>query len=114
MPPAPEAEGLTRRTVLYGGAVTAGLMIAIDFPWGAARAAPVSNPEPVATGQRFNAYIHVAPDDRITFTLPAVEMGQGVYTSQAQCIADELDVALDKVIAEHAPPDQANYGNPIF
>jgi isoquinoline 1-oxidoreductase beta subunit len=114
MPPVPEPAGLSRRTVLYGGAVAAGLMIAIDFPWAAARAAPVSNPEPVATGQRFNAYIHIAPDDRITFTLPAVEMGQGVYTSQAQCIADELDVALDKVIAEHAPPDQANYGNPIF
>lgn len=114
MPPAPEPEGLTRRAVLYGGAVTAGLMIAIDFPWAAARAAPVSNPEPVATGPRFNAYIHIAPDDRITFTLPAVEMGQGVYTSQTQCIAEELDVALDKVIAAHAPPDQANYGNPIF
>ena len=66
------------------------------------------------TGARFNAFIHVAPDDTVTFTLPAVEMGQGVYTSQAQCLAEELDIGLDKVVAAHAPPDQANYGSPVF
>ncbi|HEX7849709.1 MAG TPA: molybdopterin cofactor-binding domain-containing protein [Sphingomonas sp.] len=110
MPPAPEAAGLSRRAVLYGGgALTAGLLVAIELPWTAARGA-----EPAPTGKRFNAFIHIAPDDRVTFTLPAVEMGQGVYTSQTQCIADELDVALDKVIAAHAPPDQANYGSPVF
>jgi isoquinoline 1-oxidoreductase beta subunit len=43
-----------------------------------------------------------------------VEMGQGVYTSQAMCIAEELDVGLDQVLAAHAPPDQANYGSPVF
>ncbi|WP_157220692.1 xanthine dehydrogenase family protein molybdopterin-binding subunit [Flavisphingomonas formosensis] len=111
MPPAPEAAtGLPRRAVLYGGAaLTAGLLIGIELPWGAARA-----DEAVPAGKRFNAFIHIAPDDRVTFTLPAVEMGQGVYTSQAQCIAEELDVALDAVIAAHAPPDQANYGSPVF
>lgn len=110
MPPAPEKVALSRRNVLQGGGVlAAGLMIAIELPWVAARAA-----EPEPTGKRFNAFIHIAPDDRVTFTLPAVEMGQGVYTSQSQCIAEELDVALDKVVAAHAPPDQANYGSPIF
>ncbi len=118
MPPAPEA-ALSRRAMLQGGgALAAGLLIAIELPWAAARAATAvataSAPEPVPTGQRFNAFIHIAPDDRVTFTLPAVEMGQGVYTSQSQCIAEELDVALDTVIAAHAPPDQANYGNPVF
>src|SRR4051812_537798 len=98
MPPAPDAAmGLSRRALLQGGALAAGLLVAIELPWSAARAAMASAPEPVPTGQRFNAFIHVAPDDRVTFTLPAVEMGQGVYTSQSQCIAEELDVALDKV-----------------
>ena len=41
-------------------------------------------------------------------------MGQGVYTSQAQCLAEELDIGLDNVIAAHAPADQANYANPVF
>ena len=99
---------VTRREVLTGGAALAGgLLIGIDF--GPARAE-----EPTPAGARMNAFIHIAPDDRVTLTMPAVEMGQGVYTSQAMCLAEELDVALDQVVAAHAPPDQANYGNPAF
>jgi len=101
---------LSRRALLRGGAALAGgLLIGIELPLARARA-----DESVPTGARFNAFIHVAPDDTVTFTLPAVEMGQGVYTSQAQCLAEELDIRLDKVVAAHAPPDQANYGNPVF
>lgn len=104
----PAGAPLTRREVLSGGvAIAGGLLIGIEF--GAARA-----DEPSPTGARMNAFIHVAPDDRITFTMPAVEMGQGVYTSQAMCLAEELDVGLDQVVAAHAPPDQANYGSPVF
>jgi isoquinoline 1-oxidoreductase beta subunit len=103
-----ESRTLTRREVLSTGATIAGgLLIGIDF--GFARA-----DEPNPSGARMNAYIHIAPDDRVTFTMPAVEMGQGVYTSQAMCIAEELDVGLDQVVAVHAPPDQANYGNPVL
>jgi isoquinoline 1-oxidoreductase subunit beta len=102
--------GLSRRALLRGGAALAGgLLIGIELPLARARA-----DEPVPTGTRFNAFIHVAPDSTVTFTLPAVEMGQGVYTSQAQCLAEELDIGLDKVVAAHAPPDQVNYGNPFF
>jgi isoquinoline 1-oxidoreductase subunit beta len=99
---------LTRRDVVRGGVlVGGGLLLGIDF--GSARA-----DELVPSGARMNAFIHVAPDDRVTFTMPAVEMGQGVYTSQAMCLAEELDVDLDQVRAAHAPPDQANYGSPVF
>jgi len=102
--------GLSRRALLRGGgALAGGLLIGIELPL-----RPALADEPVPTGTRFNAFIHVASDDAVTFTMPAVEMGQGVYTSQAQCLADELDVALDKVVAAHAPPDQANYGSPIL
>jgi isoquinoline 1-oxidoreductase subunit beta len=99
---------LTRREVLSAGlALSGGLLVGIDF--GVARA-----DEPIPTGTRLNAFIHIAPDDRVTFTMPAVEMGQGVYTAQAMCIAEELDLGLDQIIAAHAPPDQKNYGNPVF
>ena len=102
--------GSSRRGWLRGGAALAGgLLLGIELPVARARA-----DEPMPTGTRFNAFVHVAADDTVTFTLPAVEMGQGVYTSQAQCLAEELDAGLDKVVAAHAPPDQADYGNPIF
>jgi isoquinoline 1-oxidoreductase beta subunit len=115
MPPGPDLTfpieaGLSRRSLLRGAAALAGgLLIGIELP-----AHPARADEPVPQGARFNAFIHVAPDDTVTFTLPAVEMGQGVYTSQTQCLAEELDVALDKVMAAHAPADQANYGSPVF
>jgi isoquinoline 1-oxidoreductase subunit beta len=99
-----------RRAVLQGGAaLMCGLLIGIDLSPAGARA-----DEPVTTGVRFNAFVHVATDGTVTLTLPAVEMGQGVYTSQAQCLAEELDIGLDRVVAAHAPADQANYANPVF
>ena len=115
MPPGPDptipaGATLSRRNFVRGAAAVAGgLIIGIEFSPLRALA-----DEPVPTGARFNAFIHVAPDDTVTFTLPAVEMGQGVYTSQTQCLAEELDIALEKVVAAHAPADQANYGSPVF
>jgi len=43
-----------------------------------------------------------------------VEMGQGVYTSIAMILAEELDADFTRVKLEHAPPDDKLYGNPIF
>jgi isoquinoline 1-oxidoreductase subunit beta len=104
----PPSGTVTRRQVLRSGAAIAGgLLIGIEF--GPARAAGS-----IPTGARLNAFVHVGPDDRVTITMPAVEMGQGVYTSQAMCVAEELDVGLDQVVAAHAPPDQADYGSPVF
>jgi isoquinoline 1-oxidoreductase beta subunit len=101
-------KGLTRRDALGAGfAFASGLLVGIDF--GLARAG-----EPTPGGARMNAFIHISPSDVMTFIMPAVEMGQGVYTSQSMCIAEELDVGLDQVTTEHAPPDMANYGNPVF
>jgi isoquinoline 1-oxidoreductase beta subunit len=41
-------------------------------------------------------------------------MGQGVYTSMAMLLAEELEVDLNRVRLEHAPPDDALYGNSIL
>ena len=49
-----------------------------------------------------NAFIKIDVDNKITFILGQVEMGQGIYTGMAQCIADELDAAWDKIIFEPA------------
>jgi len=43
-----------------------------------------------------------------------VEMGQGTYTSMPMLLAEELEVGLDQVELEHAPPDDKLYANPLF
>ena len=41
-------------------------------------------------------------------------MGQGTYTSMPMLIAEELEVDLDQVRLEHAPPDDKLYANPLI
>lgn len=44
-----------------------------------------------------NAYLRIGADGRVTVLTGKIEMGQGVMTSQAQMIAEELRVPLDAV-----------------
>jgi len=61
--------------------------------------------EPSAQAQRrgreerpdFNAYLRIGEDGRVTCFTGKIEMGQGVITSLAQTLADELDVSLESV-----------------
>lgn len=45
----------------------------------------------------FNAFLKIGEDGRVTCFTGKIEMGQGVITSLAQMLADELDVTLDNV-----------------
>jgi isoquinoline 1-oxidoreductase len=45
----------------------------------------------------FNAYLRIGEDGRVTCFTGKIEMGQGIVTSLAQMLADELDVALESV-----------------
>jgi isoquinoline 1-oxidoreductase len=45
----------------------------------------------------FNAFLKIDADGHVTCFTGKIEMGQGIYTSLAQELADELDVALDSV-----------------
>ncbi len=44
-----------------------------------------------------NAYLRIGADGRITCFTGKIEMGQGIYTSLAQMIAEELDVSLSTI-----------------
>ena len=46
--------------------------------------------------------------------MPYVEMGQGTYTSIPMLIAEELEVDLNQVRLEHAPPNEKRYANPLL
>jgi isoquinoline 1-oxidoreductase beta subunit len=57
-----------------------------------------------------NAYIRMDASGAITLVMPKAEMGQGIYTALAMLIAEELEVSLDQVTVEAAPPNPAVYG----
>jgi isoquinoline 1-oxidoreductase subunit beta len=61
-----------------------------------------------------NAFIRIGDDGRVVLTMPYVEMGQGTYTSIPMLIAEELEVDLNQVQLEHAPPNEKLYGNPLL
>jgi isoquinoline 1-oxidoreductase beta subunit len=61
-----------------------------------------------------NAFIRIDRQGAVTLVMPMVEMGQGIYTSLAMLLAEELEVGLDQVKLEHAPPNDALYANAIL
>ena len=69
-----------------------------------------------ATDGKFapNAFIRIDETGKVTLVMPQVEMGQGVYTSIAMILAEELDADLGQVALQHAPPNDKLYGNPTF
>ena len=56
-----------------------------------------------------NAFIRIDRSGKVTLVMSQVEMGQGTYTSMAMLIAEELEVGLDQVQLEHAPPNAKLY-----
>lgn len=58
-----------------------------------------------------NVWVKLAPDNTITAIVPHSEMGQGVFTSMTQMLADEMDADWEKVTFEQAPAHEgyANY-----
>jgi nicotinate dehydrogenase subunit B len=50
-----------------------------------------------ATADDFNAFLRIGEDGRVSCFTGKIEMGQGIVTSLAQMLADELEVPLDSV-----------------
>jgi isoquinoline 1-oxidoreductase beta subunit len=96
-----------RRTLLKASA--ASLVVGFWAPPGAAQ----SPARPRAAALPLNAFVTIGTDDSVTLTMAKVEMGQGTYTSIPMLVAEELEVDLEKVRLRHAPPDPAQYGQPI-
>ena len=63
-----------------------------------------------------NAYLRIGEDGRVTVFTGKIEMGQGVMTSQAQMVAEELCVALSSVEmvmgdTDRCPWDMGTFGS---
>jgi isoquinoline 1-oxidoreductase beta subunit len=64
-----------------------------------------------AAGSPFEAYIAIAADGFVTVFASQFDMGQNVYHGLATLVAEELDVALDKVVVEGRAGNPKWYGN---
>ncbi|WJR80370.1 molybdopterin cofactor-binding domain-containing protein [Bradyrhizobium sp. NP1] len=107
MPRASDAS-LSRRTFLAtSAAVSGGLIVSLCLPFGRSDAAGSEAFAP-------NAFVRIGSDGQVVLTMPYVEMGQGTYTSIPMLIAEELDVSLNQVRLEHAPPNEKLYANPLL
>ncbi len=91
---------LTRRDFLRASALSgAGLVIAFYVP----RRALAAPPAPQKPLPPPNAFLRIAPDDSVSVILAHSEMGQGIWTTMAMLVAEELECDWSKVRVEHAP-----------
>jgi len=94
---------ITRRNLF---ARAGGLVVALALSPGKGFSQRQRNAEPPKPG----AFIHIGPDDAVTFVIVKGEMGQGTVTSLSMILADELDCDWTKVKTEFASVDPASYG----
>ncbi len=108
------SDGFSRRVLLTGG-LAGGFLLAFHLPLRALTPnEPVQPPDDTTGKFAPNAFIRIDQAGNTTLVMPQVEMGQGVYTSIAMILAEELDADFAKVTLEHAPPNDKLYGNPVF
>lgn len=104
---------ILRRTFLIGTAAIAG---GVAFGTYVVKK-PYDNPLEGETAQgesTFNPYVKITKDNQITIIAPRAEMGQGVSTSLAALVAEELDVEMSAIKVEHGPTSHAYFNNAMM
>src|SRR5256885_4788256 len=103
---------LDRRGFLKAGAAAVGgFAINLPLPLAPRPAGAATPASPIFAP---NAFIRIDRQGAVTLVMPMVEMGQGIYTAMAMLLAEELEVGLDQVRLEHAPPNDALYANSLL
>ena len=97
-----------RRTLLVGGGVGVGLVVALAF-WPRQLGSDLASRP---GEQAFGNFIRIGRDGRVTVAVPQAETGQGIWTALPQVVADELGAGWDSVAVEPAPLTAA-YANPL-
>ncbi|MFM0477350.1 xanthine dehydrogenase family protein molybdopterin-binding subunit [Paraburkholderia strydomiana] len=125
-PDANGKRGVSRRTFLklsvtVGAAAGGGLLLGFSMPavgqdQKAGKSVIGGDANEAAQNGVFapNAFIQIDTAGKVTLVIPKVEMGQGVYTSIPMLIAEELEVPLDTVTLDHAPPDEKLFTDPLL
>ena len=101
--------GLARRAFLIGSVSVAGALV-VGWRWAAGEwknplLATLKDNEAALT-----PYVKISADGVVTAIVPYAEMGQGVSTTLAALVAEELDIPLASLNVEHGTASGA-YGN---
>ena len=99
---------LARRTFLFGSLAIAGGVV---FGLRALRSDP-GNPLAGEPGA-LSAFLRIDAD-AITVITPRAEMGQGIHTTLAALVAEELDVDWADIRTDHGPPARAYYNSALL
>ncbi len=100
---------ITRRSFLVGSVAVAG---GVAFGTYQVLRDP-KDPKIETSGTVMNPWVVI--DQRgVTIIVPRAEMGQGVQTTLAALVAEELEVALEAVNIEHGPPGEAYANNALM
>jgi isoquinoline 1-oxidoreductase subunit beta len=95
----------TRRGILRGGALVLSASIIADEGYAA--------PNPANETAGITAWVRIGRDGSVAVVASQSEMGQGITTSLAAAIADELYLPLEKVAIAFAPFAPA-YRDPVY
>lgn len=102
------------KVVGSGGAMCIGFgLLPLEAAAGGTQKSSLGTGATDSGGTPLNAFVRIAADNSITIVIPSSEMGQGVQSSLAMVLADELDADWRKVRTEFAPAD-ANYKNLLY
>lgn len=98
--------GLSRRNLLSGAAAATGALV-VGFWMPQSASAQIIHPEGAAwaiepTVKEINAWVVVAPDETVTIRIAQTELGQGVWTSNAMMVCEELQCDWSKVRPQYA------------
>ena len=108
---------LSRRSVIKAIGGFGAILCLGSFPAASCAASPVefaaeAGPKDKNSAIfRPNAYVRVDPDGIVTIMIPKPDMGQGVRTSLAMLVAEEMDADWSMVRVEQAPTDDKRYGH---
>jgi isoquinoline 1-oxidoreductase subunit beta len=105
---------ISRRTLLQGAGALTGLVLCLRNSGAiAADEPPKYGVDATSGGAVDNPLVFVAidPDGTVHVTVHRSEMGQGIRTSLAMVVADELEADWSHVRVIQAPGDEKRYGN---
>lgn len=100
---------IARRGFLFGSAAILG---GVAFGWWKFET-PYGNPLEGGAGATLNPYVLIDRDG-VTIIAPRAEMGQGIQTTLAALVAEEMDLTLDQVRVIHGPASAAYYNSAIL